>query len=217
MTEDKSLYPSPYSLVKEFHETYGQAIRTEPDLQVKEKQMRIELIVEEADELKEANDNDDFIEIVDALADLLYVTYGALITHGIDISEDFSNEVSPITKVGNALPTDFEVGLTPDINARNRYSVIGKVLDAAYSYGEASHSGSASAVKKASVKIITAAYEASLAFGVDIDDVLAEVQRSNMSKLGEDGLPIYREDGKVLKGPNFFVPNIKAILAAQGW
>ena len=45
-----------------------------------------------------------------------------------------------------------------------------------------------------------------------IEEVFEEIQRSNMSKLGEDGEPIYREDGKVLKGPNYFVPNIKAIL-----
>jgi predicted HAD superfamily Cof-like phosphohydrolase len=45
-----------------------------------------------------------------------------------------------------------------------------------------------------------------------IEEVFNEIQRSNMSKLGEDGTPIYREDGKVLKGPNYFKPNIKAIL-----
>ena len=45
-----------------------------------------------------------------------------------------------------------------------------------------------------------------------IEDVFNEIQRSNMSKLGEDGQPIYREDGKVLKGPNYFKPNIKDIL-----
>ena len=45
-----------------------------------------------------------------------------------------------------------------------------------------------------------------------IEEVFNEIQRSNMSKLGEDGLPIYREDGKVLKGPNYFKPNIKNIL-----
>lgn len=46
-----------------------------------------------------------------------------------------------------------------------------------------------------------------------IEEVFNEIQRSNMSKLGEDGKPIYREDGKVLKGPNYFKPNIKDILA----
>ena len=41
-----------------------------------------------------------------------------------------------------------------------------------------------------------------------IEEVFDEIQNSNMSKLGEDGKPIYREDGKVLKGPNYFKPNI---------
>lgn len=45
-----------------------------------------------------------------------------------------------------------------------------------------------------------------------IEEVFNEIQRSNMSKLGEDGKPIYREDGKVLKGPNYFKPKIKEIL-----
>lgn len=45
-----------------------------------------------------------------------------------------------------------------------------------------------------------------------IEEVFEEIQRSNMSKLGADGRPIYREDGKVLKGPNYFRPDIKAIL-----
>ena len=45
-----------------------------------------------------------------------------------------------------------------------------------------------------------------------IEEVFNEIQRSNMSKLGADGEPIYREDGKVLKGPNYFKPNIKSIL-----
>lgn len=45
-----------------------------------------------------------------------------------------------------------------------------------------------------------------------IEDVFNEIQRSNMSKLGADGEPIYREDGKVLKGPNYFKPNIESIL-----
>ena len=45
-----------------------------------------------------------------------------------------------------------------------------------------------------------------------IEEVFEEIQRSNMSKLGADGNPIYREDGKVLKGPNYFKPNIAAIL-----
>lgn len=45
-----------------------------------------------------------------------------------------------------------------------------------------------------------------------IEEVFDEIQRSNMSKLGEDGKPIYREDGKVMKGPNYFKPNFEEIL-----
>ncbi|MEP0132257.1 MAG: nucleoside triphosphate pyrophosphohydrolase family protein [Eudoraea sp.] len=45
-----------------------------------------------------------------------------------------------------------------------------------------------------------------------IEEVFEEIQRSNMSKLGKNGKPIYREDGKVLKGPKYFKPNIQAIL-----
>jgi predicted HAD superfamily Cof-like phosphohydrolase len=45
-----------------------------------------------------------------------------------------------------------------------------------------------------------------------IEEVFSEIQRSNMSKLGPDGKPIYREDGKVLKGPEYFEPDIKTVL-----
>lgn len=45
-----------------------------------------------------------------------------------------------------------------------------------------------------------------------IEDIFNEIHASNMSKLGEDGKPIYREDGKILKGPNFFRPNLTKIL-----
>ena len=48
-----------------------------------------------------------------------------------------------------------------------------------------------------------------------IEEVFDEIQRSNMSKLGADGKPIYREDGKVMKGPNYFKPNIAAIIKGE--
>lgn len=53
---------------------------------------------------------------------------------------------------------------------------------------------------------------ANLVFGFPAEQVMDEIQRSNMSKLGEDGKPIYREDGKILKGPNYFKPDIKKVL-----
>ena len=58
-------------------------------------------------------------------------------------------------------------------------------------------------------------YGAGHSFGIDLDKCFTEVHRSNMSKLGEDGKPIYREDGKVLKGKNFTEPNLKEVLDEQ--
>lgn len=131
----KTIQKSPYYLVREFHETYGMGIRDTPTLDIPVRKMRVALVLEEAEEYQEAEANNDFPEIADALADLVYVAYGAAIEHGIDL-----------------------------------------------------------------------------------DDVLLEVQRSNMSKLHhETGMPIYREDGKVLKGQNFTPPDITSVLKNQGW
>ena len=57
-------------------------------------------------------------------------------------------------------------------------------------------------------------YAAGHSFGIDLDECFQEVHSSNMSKLGEDGRPIYREDGKVLKGPGYFEPDLEGILGA---
>lgn len=121
---------SNFELVGDFMESFGQDVNDEPTLRDSQtQQLRYDLIDEELEELKMAFDNDDVVEVADALTDLLYVVYGA----------------------GHA-------------------------------------------------------------FGIDLDDCFLEVHESNMSKLGEDGRPIYRDDGKVLKGPDFFQPNLKEIL-----
>nr|WP_256463957.1 nucleoside triphosphate pyrophosphohydrolase family protein [Georgenia sp. TF02-10] len=60
-------------------------------------------------------------------------------------------------------------------------------------------------------------YGMALECGIPLDEVLAEIQASNLSKLGADGRPIYREDGKVLKGPGFFPPDIAGVLARRGY
>jgi len=121
---------SNFNKVKTFMNTYGQEVKNTPEFpDSKIVQLRIDLIQEELNELKEAINNNDIIEVADALTDILYVTYGA------------------------------------------------------------GHS-----------------------FGVDLDSCFNEVQNSNMSKLGDDGKPIYNESGKVMKGPNYFKPNIKKII-----
>ena len=57
--------------------------------------------------------------------------------------------------------------------------------------------------------ILYVTYGAGHAYGIDLDKCFKEVQKSNMSKLGEDGKPIYNEKGKVMKGPNYLEPNLK--------
>jgi predicted HAD superfamily Cof-like phosphohydrolase len=60
--------------------------------------------------------------------------------------------------------------------------------------------------------ILYVVYGAGHAFGIDLDDCFDEVHRSNMTKLGEDGRPLYREDGKVLKGPNYREPDLEQFI-----
>ena len=71
-------------------------------------------------------------------------------------------------------------------------------------------------VADALTDILYVTYGAGHAFGIDLDKCFTEVQNSNMSKLGEDDKPIYRSDGKVLKGPNYFPPNLEKIIKGDG-
>ncbi len=121
-----------FELVGDFMEAFGQDVQLEPtwpDFNTRE--LRLELIAEELDELSDAVADRDMIQIADALTDLLYVVYGA----------------------GHA-------------------------------------------------------------FGLDLDECFQEVHASNMSKLGPNGRPIHREDGKVMKGPGYFEPDLESILGA---
>ena len=67
-------------------------------------------------------------------------------------------------------------------------------------------------VADALTDILYVTYGAGHAFGIDLDKCFEEVQNSNMSKLGEDGKPIYNEAGKVMKGPNYFKPDLSKYL-----
>jgi len=219
MTDENKTYVSPAVLVREFHETYGQPIRTEPVFDVPERQLRVELILEEASEYYEANKENDLYEMADALADLLYVAYGAALTHGIDIDASFGNtpEESPVIKVAMAMAASrSKINGLPTLKVFTRSAIARGINKTAVNYAEvAKNGGTVEGLRKALVSIVSSCYSASLSLGINIDEVLLEVQRSNMSKLGEDGKPIYREDRKVLKGPNFFVPDIAKVLKEQ--
>ena len=122
--------------VREFHETYGLPVKSSPDItDAKTNELRINLLAEELDELKESLAQNDIVETLDALIDLQYVLDGAFLSFGLH----------------------------------------------------------------------------------DVKDIaFAEVQRSNMSKLGPDGKPIRREsDGKVMKGPNFFEPDLSQFIKGK--
>ena len=64
-------------------------------------------------------------------------------------------------------------------------------------------------VADALTDILYVTYGAGYAYGIDLDECFKEVQRANMSKLGNDGKPIFNEKGKVMKGPNYLGPNLK--------
>ena len=121
---------SNFNKVKIFMETFGQEVKIKSSFNTdKVNKLRYDLIKEELDELKEAMENKDLLEVADALTDILYVTYGA----------------------GHA-------------------------------------------------------------FGIDLDKCFEEVQNSNMSKLDENGKPIYNESGKVMKGPKYFKPDLNKFI-----
>jgi len=120
-----------FDKVGTFMKTFGQEIKSKPSFSTdKINKLRLDLIKEELNELTEAMNNKDLLEVADALTDILYVTYGA----------------------GHA-------------------------------------------------------------FGINLDKCFEEVQNSNMSKLDENGKPIYNEHGKVMKGPNYFKPDLSKFVS----
>ena len=91
-----------------------------------------------------------------------------------------------------------------------RYDLIKEELD---EFKEAIDKKDIKEVADALTDILYVTYGAGHAFGIDLDKCFEEVQNSNMSKLGKDGKPIYNENGKVMKGPNYFKPNLNKFVA----
>jgi len=90
-----------------------------------------------------------------------------------------------------------------------RYNLIKEELD---ELEQAIKENNIEEVADALTDILYVTYGAGHSFGVNLDKCFAEVQRSNMSKLGKDGKPIYNEQGKIMKGPNYSKPNLKQFL-----
>ena len=91
-----------------------------------------------------------------------------------------------------------------------RYELIREELK---EFKEAIDKKDISEVADALTDILYVTYGAGHAFGIDLDKCFEEVQSSNMSKLGNDGKPIFNNKGKVMKGPNYFKPNLKKFIA----
>ena len=111
--------------------------------------------------------------------------------------ETFGQEVKAKTE----FPSDKIVKL--------RYDLIKEELD---EFESAIKERNLKEVADALTDILYVTYGAGHAFGIDLDKCFDEVQRSNMSKLGKDGKPIYNESGKVMKGPNYFQPDLKKFI-----
>ena len=91
-----------------------------------------------------------------------------------------------------------------------RYDLIREELD---ELKEAINKKDIKEVADALTDILYVTYGAGHAFGINLDKCFEEVQNSNMSKLGVDGKPIYNEKGKVMKGPNYFKPDLNKFVA----
>ena len=89
---------------------------------------------------------------------------------------------------------------------RLRYDLIKEELD---ELKKAMEEKDLKEIADALTDILYVTYGAGCAYGIDLDKCFKEVQRANMSKLGNDGKPIYNEKGKVMKGPNYSEPNLK--------
>ena len=112
-----------------------------------------------------------------------------------------------MTKFGQKVKTSPEL---PSIETQAlRYDLINEELKELF---EAMGKKDIVGVADALTDILYVTYGAGHAFGINLDNCFLEVQRSNMSKLGLDGKPIYREDGKVMKGPNYKEPDLDSVL-----
>jgi predicted HAD superfamily Cof-like phosphohydrolase len=100
----------------------------------------------------------------------------------------------------------------PEVEAVLRQALLDEEVD---ELRAAVRAGDVVGIADALADIVYIACGTAHAYGIDLDAVVAEVHRSNMTKLGGDGRPVYREDGKVLKGPRYEPPRVAAVLGLE--
>jgi predicted HAD superfamily Cof-like phosphohydrolase len=174
--------------VQEFNSTYGVKTRTEASVRVREAKLRFELIREEFQELLDAVEACDIVEIVDALGDIRYVVLGAAQVFGI---------VNAVTEVYLGDTNEYENTLAnPNVQKATLDLLRLAILR-----------DDAEATAQVLGTILALIDTASKFFHVELDPIVDAIHKSNMSKLGENGEVIRREsDNKVLKGPNYVTP-----------
>lgn len=152
-----------------------------------------------------------FVEVVDAIGDILYIALGTGCVYGLALdtpSFDYAEEVYQIQGENHRGLVDVYKG----------FSEIEKVLvelerDVHFACQAPSKALLfASPISKKLQKIVDLCYAHAGVYNYNLNAVFVEIHNSNMSKLGADGKPIYREDGKVLKGENYFKPDIEKVL-----
>jgi hypothetical protein len=194
MQEEKVQQHWMQSEVEKFMLTFGQEVRFVPSVKRVSDQirsLRLNLIREELLETIVGFKNNDVVEFADGIADSLYVVLGGGSAFGYNL--DNGPDV-----VGGCVPTGMGVGYYLNVLSGHLEKMAIAVLWQ-----------SDFECNRYLNKYFKVLGYICKEFNIPIDDIFKEVQASNMSKLGIDGRPIYREDGKVLKGPNYFKPDIK--------
>lgn len=193
--------------VKDFHTSARMPTRTEVMFVIPEKTLRIALIDEEVKELRDAYNDRDFIEVIDALADIAYVVAGAAWCHGL-----FDLDLGCVETVPQA---GVNPGFSNNFSLDDLDEAISRIETAGALYSELL---SQEVITEESLKallelLMKECYVTSNNLGVNLHEVLAEVQNSNMSKFDKDGNPYLNPDtGKVMKGPDFFRPDLHKVI-----
>lgn len=189
--------------VKEFHITFGVMVGEYPELpDAGTRELRIRILKEEWEELAEAEEADDLVEISDALGDMAYLICGTAVSYGIFHTKPYVPLFHDLLK-----------GHVPHLPLEHIRHFQKGMIDIAFeAYLAAEESNDLHLIKVSLDGLMNAVAGAAYAYSIPLLDVFNEIHRSNMSKLGEDGKPIYREDGKVLKGPSYSPPDLKSVL-----
>lgn len=180
--------------------------------------LRLKLLNEEVQEgfdaAKQFYSNDEgstreaFIEIVDAVGDVLVLTLGTGCVYNLVLdcpSFDVCDEAQALLN-----GRELNVGLV--------FQLLFDELENLQHYLKVSTSApkksilQAAAVSRTLQNMVNLCFAHASAYGYNLVEVMREIHRSNMSKLGDNGRPIYREDGKIQKGPNYFKPDLASVL-----